>query len=69
VLYYVWDEHRQRGQEMFRRQIVYNRDNRAFAMYLDGELVGYAGSFLEAEAVLDQLMLEQLRAAGSERVA
>lgn len=38
-------------------------------MYLDGELVGYAGSFLEAEAVLDQLMLEQLRAAGNEHVA
>ena len=54
---------------MFRRQIVYNRDNRSFAMYLDGEFVGYAGSFLEAEAVLDQLMLEQLRAGGSERVA
>jgi len=54
---------------MFRKNIMYSRDTRDFAMYLDGQLVGYAQSYLEAEAVLDQLMMELLRAGSGQRVA
>lgn len=54
---------------MFRRNIMYNRDTQDFAIYLDGALVGYAHSYLEAEAVLDQLMMELLRAGYGQRVA
>lgn len=54
---------------MFRRNIMYNRTTQDFAMYLDGELVGYAHSYLEAEAVLDQLLLELLRSGYGKRVA
>ena len=54
---------------MFRRNIMYNRATQDFAMYLDGTLVGYAHSYLQAEAVLDQLMLELLRAKHGQRVA
>lgn len=54
---------------MFRRNIMYSRDTQDFAMYLDGVLVGYAHSYLEAEAVLDQLMFEILRAGHGKQVA
>lgn len=54
---------------MFHKTIMYNRDTRDFAMYLHGSLVGYAPSFLEAEAVLDQLLMELLRAGYGQRVA
>lgn len=52
-----------------RRLIMYSRDTRDFALYLNGALVGYAPSYLEAEAALDQLMLELLRAGSGQRVA
>ncbi|MDP9316702.1 MAG: hypothetical protein M3R24_38580 [Chloroflexota bacterium] len=54
---------------MFQKMIMYSRDTRDFALYLDGVLVGYAPSYLEAEAVLDQLMLELLRARHGQQVA
>lgn len=54
---------------MFRKHIMYNRDTRDFAIYLDGSLVGYAPSYLEAEAVLDQLLMELLRSGFGKRVA
>lgn len=54
---------------MPRRMIMYCRKTRDFAIYLDGQLVGYAPSYLEAEAVLDQLLLELLRARSGQRVA
>lgn len=47
---------------MYRKQIVYDRMTKDFAMYLDGELVGYARTFLEAEVTLDQLVYELLSA-------
>lgn len=46
-----------------------SRQTQDFAIYLDGTLVGYAHSYLEAEAVLDQLVLELLRAGSGQRVA
>ena len=54
---------------MRHKLIMYDRSTRDFAIYLDGELVGYARSYLEAEAVLDQLRMERLRAENDQRVA
>lgn len=45
---------------MFRKEIVYDRETRDYAMYLDGELVGFARSYHEAEVTLDQLVFELL---------
>ena len=54
---------------MSRRLIVYDRSTKDFAIYFDGELIGYARSYLEAEGVLDQLRMELLRAGQEQRVA
>lgn len=54
---------------MDRRLIVYNRATKDFAIYMGSELVGYARSYLDAEAVLDQLRMERLRAGTDLRVA
>lgn len=45
---------------MYRKMIVYDRKTRDFAMYLDGELVGYAPTYLQAESTLNQLVYELL---------
>ncbi len=45
-------------QMMYRKEIVYCRDTRDYAMYLDGELVGFARTYHEAETTLDQLVFE-----------
>lgn len=43
---------------MYRKEIIYNRTTRDYAMYLNGELVGFAGTYHEAEVTLDQLVWE-----------
>jgi hypothetical protein len=43
---------------MHRKEIVYDRETRDYAMYLDGELVGFARTYHEAEVTLDQLVFE-----------
>lgn len=45
---------------MYKKEIVYNRDSRDYAMYLDGELVGFARTYYEAEVTLDQLVFALL---------
>ena len=45
---------------MYRKTIVYDRDSRDYAMYLDGELIGFARTYHEAEVTLDQLVFELL---------
>lgn len=45
---------------MYRKEIVYDRETRDYAMYLDGELVGFARTYHEAEVTLDQLVYELL---------
>jgi hypothetical protein len=45
---------------MYRKEIVYDRETRDYAMYLDSELVGFARSYHEAEVTLDQLVFELL---------
>ena len=42
----------------FRKEIVYDRESRDYAMYLDGELVGFARTYHEGEVTLDQLVFE-----------
>lgn len=42
----------------YRKEIVYDRETRDYAMYLNGELVGFARTYHEAEVTLDQLVLE-----------
>jgi hypothetical protein len=43
---------------MYRKEIVHERKTRDYAMYLDGELVGFARTYQEAEVTLDQLIFE-----------
>lgn len=43
---------------MYKREIVYDRETRDYAMYIDGELVGYARTYHEAEITLDELVFE-----------
>jgi hypothetical protein len=45
---------------MYRKEIVYDKETKDYAMYLDGELVGFARTYAEAEATLDQLVFELL---------
>jgi hypothetical protein len=53
------DKHRLEGStSMYRKQIVHDRTTRDYAMYLDGELVGFARTYQEAEITLDQLIFE-----------
>jgi len=42
------------------RSINYDAASGDYAMYLDGELVGYAATYHEAEMALDQLVYAQL---------
>ena len=44
----------------YRKEIRYDRETRDFAMYLDGELIGFARTYHEAEVALDQLVFELL---------
>lgn len=37
----------------YQKSIVWDRESKDFAMFLDGELVGYARSYLEAETILN----------------
>lgn len=47
---------------MYRKEIVYDRETRDFALYLDGQLVGFAKTRAEAEAELDALVYRLLTA-------
>lgn len=43
---------------MYVKSIQYDRETRDYAMRLDGELVGFARTYHEAEITLDQLVFE-----------
>lgn len=43
---------------MYAKEIRYDRETRDYAMYLDGELVGFARTYHEAEVTLDHLVFE-----------
>lgn len=42
------------------KAIIFDPETRDFAMYLDGELVGFARTYREAEETLDALVYEIL---------
>jgi hypothetical protein len=44
----------------YRKEIVYDRDTRDYAMFLDGELTGFARTYHEAEVELDRLVFDLL---------
>jgi hypothetical protein len=46
----------------YRKEIVYDRETRDYAMRLDGELVGFARTHHEAEVTLNQIVYELLHA-------
>lgn len=48
---------------MYEKSIRYDRETRDYAMYLDGELVGFARTHHEAEVTLDQFVFELMSAA------
>jgi hypothetical protein len=43
---------------MYRKEILYDRETHDYAIYLDGELMGFARTYHEAEVILDQLVFE-----------
>ena len=45
---------------MCRKNIEYNRSTHDYGMYLDGELIGFARTYQEAEVTLNQLIFELL---------
>lgn len=45
---------------MYEREIVYAQETRDFEMRLNGELVGFARTYQEAEQTLDELVYELL---------
>lgn len=45
---------------LYQKSISYDRETRDYAMYLDGELVGFARNYHEAEVTLDQLVFDLL---------
>lgn len=45
---------------MYRKEILYDKETGDYAMYLDGELMGFARTYKEAEMALDQLVFELL---------
>ena len=49
---------KERGTVMYKKDISYDRETRDYAMYLDGELVGFARNYHEAEVTLDQLVFD-----------
>lgn len=44
----------------YEKEIVYDSETKDFALYLNGELVGFARTYQEAEDALDQLVYELL---------
>ncbi len=46
---------------MYHKEIIYDRETRDYAMYLDGELTGFARTYHDAEITLDQRVWELLR--------
>lgn len=45
---------------MHRKEIVYDRGTRDYAMYLDGEFVGYRANYHAADFALDEMIFDAL---------
>ena len=48
---------------MYEKAVVYAPETHDFAMYLNGELVGFARTLQEAEKTLDELVYELINGA------
>lgn len=46
---------------MYVKEIIYDRETRDFALYLDGELVGFARSYADGERFIDTILAERGR--------
>jgi hypothetical protein len=53
------------GVRKMEREIKYDRVTKDFAAYLDGRLIGYFSSYHAAEVALDELVYDELAAAGA----
>jgi hypothetical protein len=61
MLNYNWDDtSAERLRLMYTKEIIYDSETRDFAMYLDGELVGFARTYQEAEQTLNELIYDLL---------
>lgn len=49
------------GYSLYQKEIVYCPQSRDFALYLEGELVGFARTYADGEATLDSLISEIAR--------
>ena len=45
---------------MYRKMVIYDRKTKDFAAYLNGELVGYAATYLQAVSILNDLVYKLL---------
>ncbi len=52
--------HQKERYEMYQKEIRYDIETRDYAMHLDGELIGFARTHLEAQITLDALVHELL---------
>ena len=50
---------------MYRKIIVYDRKTGDFAMYINGELIGFAPTYLQGEARLNKLVYDLLTKPGT----
>ena len=54
---------------MYDKSIIYDPETRDFAMYLEGQLVGFAPTYQAAEQELDELVYRLLMRAAADRDA
>jgi hypothetical protein len=50
------------------REIKFDRESRDFALYLDGQVVGFAGTYQEGDEVLNALETERAKRAAADAV-
>ena len=46
---------------MYRKEIIYDRETRDYAIFIDGELVGFARTYQEATVMADELISELIK--------
>lgn len=43
---------------MYHREIIWDKETHDYAMYLDGELIGFARTYQDAQETLEYLVLQ-----------
>ena len=54
---------------MYEREIVYDPKSKDFILYLNGQLVGFARTYQEGQAILDQLVYDLLQSESAREAA